>query len=160
MCVCVCVCVWSVTQFCLFVTDWTVARQAPLSIAFSRQEHWSGLLCPSPGDLPNPGIKPRLPVLHADSLPPEIPGKPHMCPCIRVYLCVYIYMYVYTYICMCVCVCVCVCICSVVFNSTSLCPVAHQAPVHGILQAQILEWVAIPFSRESGSLLGRQILYH
>ena len=41
----------------LFVTRWTVARQAPLSPGFSRQELWSGLLCPSPGDLPNPGIE-------------------------------------------------------------------------------------------------------
>ena len=42
----------------LFVTPWTVACQAPLSMGLSRQEHWSGLLCPSPGGLPNPGIKP------------------------------------------------------------------------------------------------------
>ena len=42
----------------LFGTLWTVARQAPLSIAFSRHEYWSGLPCPPPGDLPNPGIKP------------------------------------------------------------------------------------------------------
>ena len=42
----------------LFVTLWTVARQAPLSIGFSRQEYLSGLPCPPPGDLPNPGIKP------------------------------------------------------------------------------------------------------
>ena len=41
-----------------FVTPWTVARQAPLSMGFSRQEYWSGLPFPSPGDLPNPGIKP------------------------------------------------------------------------------------------------------
>ena len=41
----------------LFVTPWTVARQAPLFTGFSRQEHWSGLPCPLPGDLPNPGIK-------------------------------------------------------------------------------------------------------
>ena len=40
------------------VTPWTVARQAPLSMGFSRQEYWSGLPCPSPGDLPNPGIQP------------------------------------------------------------------------------------------------------
>ena len=39
----------------VFATPWTVARQAPLSMGFSRQEHWSGLPCPSPGDLPNPG---------------------------------------------------------------------------------------------------------
>ena len=41
----------------LFVTPWTVAHQAPLSIGFSRQEHWSGLPFPSPGDLPGPGIE-------------------------------------------------------------------------------------------------------
>ena len=41
----------------LFVTPWTVAQQAPLSMGFSRQEYWSGLPFPSPGDLPNPGIK-------------------------------------------------------------------------------------------------------
>ena len=42
----------------LFVTPWTIARQAPPSIGFSRQEYWSGLPCPPPGDLPDPGIKP------------------------------------------------------------------------------------------------------
>ena len=42
----------------LFVTPWTIACQAPLSMGFSRQEHWSGFPCPSPGDLPDPGIKP------------------------------------------------------------------------------------------------------
>ena len=42
----------------LFVTPWTAARQAPLSMEFSRQAYWSGLLCPPPGDLPNPGIEP------------------------------------------------------------------------------------------------------
>ena len=41
----------------LFATPWTVAYQAPLSLGFSRQEYWSGLPCPSPGDLPNPGIE-------------------------------------------------------------------------------------------------------
>ena len=42
----------------LVATLWTVAHQAPLSMGFSREEYWSGLLCPSPGDLPDPGIKP------------------------------------------------------------------------------------------------------
>ena len=51
------------------VTPWTAARQAPLSMGFSRQEYWSGLPFPSPGDLPNPGIKSGSPVLQADSLP-------------------------------------------------------------------------------------------
>ena len=47
----------------LFATLWTVARQAPLFMGFSRQEYWSGLPFPSPGDLPNPGIEPRSPAL-------------------------------------------------------------------------------------------------
>ena len=57
----------------LFATPWTAARQAPLSKEFSRQEYWSGLPLPSPGDPPNPGIKPKSPALHIDSLP-EPPG--------------------------------------------------------------------------------------
>jgi len=59
-----------------FATPWTVAHQAPLSMEFSRQEYWSGLPCPSPGDLPNPGIKPRSPALQAESLSFELPRKP------------------------------------------------------------------------------------
>ena len=59
----------------LFVTLWTVARQAPLSMGFSRQEYWSGLSFPSPGDLPDPGIEPRSPALQADTLTSELPGK-------------------------------------------------------------------------------------
>ena len=50
-----------------FVTLWTVARQASLSMGFSRQEYWSGLPFPSPGDLPNPGIEPTSPAWQADS---------------------------------------------------------------------------------------------
>ena len=60
----------------LFVTPWTVSHQAPLSMGFSRQEYWSGLPFPSPGDLPGPGIKPRSPALQADALTSEPPGKP------------------------------------------------------------------------------------
>ena len=76
MCVCTLShfnCVW------LFVTPWTVARQAHLSMGFSRQEYRSGLVYPPPGDLPEPGIKPMSPVspaLQADSLATEWPGKP------------------------------------------------------------------------------------
>ena len=66
---CVCVCaqaqLLSSVHSCI---PWTVARQAPLSVGFSRQEHWSGLLFPSPGDLPDPGIKPALD-WQVDSLP-------------------------------------------------------------------------------------------
>ena len=58
------------------VTPWTVVCQVPLSIEFSRQEYWSGLPCPFPGDLPDPGIEYRSPTLQADSLPFKPPGKP------------------------------------------------------------------------------------
>ena len=58
-----------------FVTLWTVARQATLSMGLSRQEYWSGLPCPPLGDLPDPGIEPRSPALQADSLPSELQGK-------------------------------------------------------------------------------------
>ena len=53
-------------------TPWTIACQAPLSIGFSRQEYWSGLPFPSPGDLPDPGIELGSPALQADSLPTEL----------------------------------------------------------------------------------------
>ena len=52
----------------LFATPWTVAYQASPSMGFSRQEYWSGLPFPSPGDLPDPGIKPQSPALEADAL--------------------------------------------------------------------------------------------
>ena len=51
----------------LFATPWTVAYQASLSMGFSRQEYWSGLPFPSPGDLPGPGIEQRSPALEADN---------------------------------------------------------------------------------------------
>ena len=57
-------------------TLWTVACQAPLSMGFCRQEYWSGLPFPSPGELPNSGTKPPSPALQADSLLSETPGKP------------------------------------------------------------------------------------
>ena len=63
----------------LFVTPWTVAYQAPPSMEFSRQEYWSGLPFPSPGDLPNQGIEPMSPTLQADVLPSELPGKRLVC---------------------------------------------------------------------------------
>ena len=59
----------------VFANPWTLAYQAPLSMGFSRQQYWSGLPFPSPGNLPDPGIKPRSPALQTDALPPEPPGK-------------------------------------------------------------------------------------
>ena len=78
VCVCVCVCVCSVTSVVSdsFVTLWTIACQAPLSMEFSRQEYWSGLPCPPPGDFSNPGIKPAAPALQVDSLPLSHQGSP------------------------------------------------------------------------------------
>ena len=60
----------------LFATPWTIAHQAPVSMEFSRQEYWSGLPFPSPGDLPDPGIEPGSPTLEADALPSEPQGSP------------------------------------------------------------------------------------
>ena len=82
VCVCLCVCLYIVESMlaylhakllksCLTVILWTVACQAPLSTGFSRQEYWSGLPCPPPGDLPNPGMEPTFPAapaLQADFL--------------------------------------------------------------------------------------------
>ena len=66
-----------VAQSCPTLCDpWTVACQAPLPMGFSRQEYRSGLPCPPPRDLHNPGTEPRSPILQADSLPSEPPGKP------------------------------------------------------------------------------------
>ena len=66
-----------VTKSCpTLATPWTIACHTPLSMEFSRQEHWSGLPCPPPGDLPNPGMKPGSPALQTDSLPLEPPEKP------------------------------------------------------------------------------------
>jgi len=57
------------------VNSWTVARQAPLSMGSPRQEYWSGLPFPSPGDLPDPGIEPTLPALAGRLFTAEPPGK-------------------------------------------------------------------------------------
>ena len=84
-----------VTQSCLilFATPWTVARQAPLSMGFSRQEYWSGLPCPSPGHFPDPGMEPGLPELagrffttepqyKCDDLVTDLPVSLPVCQCV------------------------------------------------------------------------------
>ena len=75
----VCVCAQLLKHVQLFETPWTIACQAPLSMEFSRQEYWSGLPFPSPGDLPNPGIEPKSlvsPALVDDLFTTASPGKP------------------------------------------------------------------------------------
>ena len=66
----------SLSRVRLLATPWTVAYQAPLSMGFSRQEYWSGLPFPSPGDLPDPGIESVSPTLAGGSLPLSLLGGP------------------------------------------------------------------------------------
>ena len=70
-------CAYSLIHVQLFVIQWIVASQVSCPWGFSRQEYWSGQPFPSPGYLPNPGIKLRSPTVQADSLPSESSGKPH-----------------------------------------------------------------------------------
>ena len=80
------VCIYIYTYICAvpiysvmsdsFVTSWIVAHQVPLSMGFSKQEYWSGLPFPSPGDLLNPGIKPSSPTLAGRFFTTEPQGKP------------------------------------------------------------------------------------
>ena len=65
----------SLSHIRLFVTPWTIAHQASLSMTFSRKEYWSGLPCLPPGNFLNPGIKSRSPAQQMDSLPSQLPGK-------------------------------------------------------------------------------------
>ena len=122
ICVCVCVCVCTRTlshfsQVLLFATLWTVACQAPLSIGFFRQEYWSGLPCHPPGDLPIPGIKPT------SLMSPALAGGFFTTA-------------------------------AAAAKSLQSCPTLCDpidgsppgSPVPGILQAGVLEWVAISFS--------------
>ena len=72
-CMILCISESEVAQSCRTLCDpRTVAHQAPPSMGFSRQEYWSGLPFPSPGDLPDPGIEPRSPALQADALTSEV----------------------------------------------------------------------------------------
>ena len=66
----------SLSRVQIFVTPWTVFHQFPLFMGFPRQEYWSGLPFPSPGDLPNPGIRPASPALADRFFTTELPGKP------------------------------------------------------------------------------------
>ena len=102
MCMYTCMCACSdFSPVWLFATLWTVAHQALLSPGFSKQKYWSGLPCPPPGDLPDPGIEPEStvsPALRVDSLPLGHQGSPcaHICICVCMYVhtcvCIYIYM--------------------------------------------------------------------
>ena len=115
----------------LFATPWTVAHQAPLSMGFCRQEDWSGLPFSSPGDLPNPGIKPGSPTLQADTFPSEPPGKTKNSHSeVALTLC-----------------------------DPMDCSLLGSH-VHGIFQATVLEWIAIFFSRGSSQPRNRSQASH
>ena len=108
----------------LFVTPWTEACQVPLSMEFSRQEHWRGLPCPPPGDLLDPGIESLSlisPALVGGFIPLSPPGK-------------VIYLYVSE---------------KKSVNHVRLSATLWTTQSSGIHQAVILEWVAVPFSSES-----------
>ena len=119
MCVCVWVSVFSHVQ--LFETPWTVTCQAPLSMEISRQEYWSGLTFPTPGDLVDHGLNPQLLHCQVDSLPLVPPGKPPQKKVLVTQSC------------------------------PTLCDSMDGSPpgssVHEISQVRILEWVVISFSR-------------
>ena len=125
--VCVCVCIRSIYVLCahaqsLFMTLWTVANQAPLSIGFSKQEYWSELPCPPPGDLPNPGTEPMSPALQVDSLLLSQWESP-----------IYV-LYIHT-VCKCVCVYVCGCVCDgiLLIKRTKICHLQQHGRTWSIL---------------------------
>ena len=89
----------SIVSYSLQPHELHVTCQAPLSMEFSRQEYWSGLPFPSPGDLSDPESEPRPPALQADSVASEPPGKPiYVCVYVCVCVCIHIYIYIYIYI--------------------------------------------------------------
>ena len=116
----------------LFETLWTIAYQAPPSMGFSRQEYWSGLPFPSPGDLPDPGIKPRCPAFQADASTSKSPGKSERERQVS-HDVTHMWNLKYDV--------------KITQSCLSLCDHMDCSPE--ILQARILEWVAFPFSRGS-----------
>ena len=143
-----CVCAQSLSGVWLFATPMDCSLPGSyVHRVFFRQEHWSGLPCPTPGDLSNSGIKPRFPALQADSLPSEPPGKLHVttpktgtqdCHIIVKKLLHIIPLYPYPYIAQ---------SCPTLCNPVDCSP--PGSAIHGILWARILEWVAISSSRGS-----------
>ena len=139
-----------------FATPWTVACQAPLSMTFSRQEYWGGLLFSSPGDLPNPGIKPASPALADGFFNTESSGQHTYKIVLYLMLLPYSLLQNTEYSSLCYTIGPCwlsLYICFVTQSRLTLCNPMDYIPsgpsVYGIFQARILEWAAIPFSRGS-----------
>ena len=141
----VCVCVHALTCMLnhfshvkLFVPLWTVALQTLLlSMGFSRQEYWSGLPCPPPGDLPNPGTEPTFPMapaLQADSLALSHHRSVCVCVCVCIHIHIYIYFFRFFYLTGHCCCCCSVCqshltLCNTMDCSTPGFPVLHHVPM-------------------------------
>ena len=124
-----CVCVKLLSHVHLFATPWTVARQAPLSMGFSREEYWSGLPCPPPGDLPDPGIEPKSlmsPPLAGGFLTTSATWEAQRENKVKVLV---------------------VQLCPTLWDPMDCSPPGSS--VHGLLQARTLEWFAMPSSRGS-----------
>ena len=96
-----CTCVWSLSSVWVFATPWIVARQAPLFMEFSRQEFWSGLPFPTPGDLPDPGIKPTSLASRALAgrffYHPCSLGSPALCLYTNVCICIYVCFFFFSH---------------------------------------------------------------
>ena len=160
----------SLSRVRLCAAPWTAAYQAPPSMGFSRQEYWSGLPFPSPGDLPDPGIKSRSPIFQADALTSEPPGKPYIYNvCIYVCICIYIFIYTYVFIYPYVFIYTYIFIkCAIGAKSLQSCPTLFNPmdcslpgiSVHGILRARILEWVAMSLSRGSSQPRNQTCIFH
>ena len=116
----------------LFVNPWTGAHQAPLSMELSRQVYYSGLSCPPPGNLPDPGIEPVSPALQADSLLLSHWGSPCQMIASKTWI--------YAMLCYAKSLQSCPTLCHPIDSSPP------GSPVPGILQARTLKWVAISFS--------------
>ena len=110
----------------LFATPRTVACQSPMSMGFFRQEYWSGLPFPSPGNLSNPGFKPVSPALAGGFVTTELPGKPQL-----------------GWLCVCVCLCVCVLSRSVISNSYN--PIDCSLPGSSMGFSRQDYWSGLPF---------------
>ena len=140
VCVCESIYLGMLSWVRLFVTPWPVALRAPRSMGFSRQEYWSGLLFPSPGGLPDPGIKPASPVSPALASRFFTTESPKQLPIIC-HLSILCFSYWF-------------CFSAAAAKSLQSCPTLCDpidgsppgSSVPGILQARMLEWVAISFS--------------
>ena len=118
----VCCCYCSVTKSCLTLhSPKDCSLPGSSSMGFPKQKYWSGLLVPSPGDLPNPGIEPALLHWQEDSLSLSHQVRPYVyvcvcvCVCMRVHECTYVCVYMH------VCVCVYMHVCVYVYETDSLC---------------------------------------